>query len=68
MRKENKKMLSPLLLFLTHCVMNLRPQSWSKEETLYRVYIRELNKELCTGLSTLYTKTSWFVLTTPSLP
>ena len=27
------------------------------EVTLYRVYIRELNRELCTGLSTLYTNT-----------
>jgi len=29
---------------------------------LYRVYIRELNRELCTRLSTLYTKFLWFVL------
>jgi len=29
-------------------VTNLRLESWSKEETLYRVYTRELDRELCT--------------------
>jgi len=38
-------------------VINLEPWGWSKERTLYRVYIRELNRELCTRLSTLYTNT-----------
>ena len=35
---------------------------------LYWVNTRELNRELCIGLSTLYTKTPWFILTTSSLP
>ena len=35
---------------------------------LYWINIRELNKELYTGLSTLYTKTPWSMLATPSLP
>ena len=30
---------------------------WLRERTLYRVYIRELDRELCTRLSTLYTNT-----------
>ena len=32
------------------------------EEPYIRVNIRELNRELCTGLSTLYTETPWSVL------
>jgi len=32
------------------------------------VNTRELDRELYTGLSTLYTKTPWSVLTTSSLP
>jgi len=35
---------------------------------LYWVSTRELNRELCTELSTLYTKTLWSMLTTPTLP
>ena len=35
--------------------------------TLYWVNTIELNRELCTESFTLYTKTSWSVLTTPSL-
>jgi len=31
------------------------------------VNTRELNSKLCTGLSTLYTKTPWSMLTTSSL-
>ena len=42
--------------------------SRSMNRTLYWVNIRELNRELCIGLSTLYTKTPWFMLTTSSLP
>ena len=37
-------------------IMNLRSQCWSKERTLYRVYTRELNRELCTRLSTFIYK------------
>ena len=37
-------------------IMNLRPQCWSKERTLYRVYTRELDRELCTRLSTFIYK------------
>ena len=37
-------------------VMISRPQSGSRKETLYRVYTRELDRELYTGLSTLYIK------------
>ena len=40
----------------------------SKERILYWVNTRELNRELCIGQSTLYTKASQFVLTTSSLP
>ena len=29
-------------------VTNLRLKSWSKEGILYRVYTRELDRELCT--------------------
>jgi len=50
MKNENK--LSPLLVFLT-----LGPLSMLRKETLYRIYTRELDRELCTGLFTLYTKT-----------
>jgi len=32
------------------------------EESCIRVNIKELNRELCTGLSTLYTKTTWSML------
>ena len=39
-----------------------------KKEPCIRVNTRELDRELCTGLSTLYTKTSWSMLTTSSLP
>ena len=28
-------------------VMNLSPWYWTKERTLYRVYTRELDRELC---------------------
>ena len=38
-------------------VTTQKPQSWSIRRTLFQVNIRELNKELCTGLSILYTKT-----------
>ena len=38
-------------------VTNLEPWGWSKERTLYRIYIRKLNRELCTRLSILYTNT-----------
>ena len=34
---------------------------------VYDINTRELKRELCTGQSTLYTKTSWSVLTTSSL-
>ena len=34
---------------------------------LYWVNTRELDRELCTGLSTLYTKTPWSMLITSSL-
>ena len=43
-------------------VMISRSQSRSRRETLYRVYTRELNRELYTGLSTLYTETPQSVL------
>jgi len=33
-----------------------------EEESCVRVNTRELNRKLCTGLFTLYTKTSWSVL------
>ena len=33
-----------------------------KKETLYKVYTRELDRELCIELFTLYTKTSWSML------
>jgi len=32
------------------------------KEPCIRVNTRELNRELCTGLSTLYIKTLWFML------
>ena len=35
--------------------------------TLYQINTRELNRELCIELFTLYTKTPWFVLITSSL-
>jgi len=35
--------------------MKLRPYGWSKEEILYGVYIRELNRVLSTELYILYT-------------
>jgi len=38
-----------------------------EKEPCIRVNTRELDRELCTGLSILYTKTSWSVLTTSSL-
>ena len=38
-----------------------RPQSGLRKGTLYRVYTRELNRELSTGLSTLYTKGPWSI-------
>ena len=38
------------------------------KESCIRVNTRELNGELCTGLSILYTKTPWSMLTTSSLP
>jgi len=38
------------------------------KEPLLELNIRELNKELCTGLSTLYTKIPWSMPTTFSLP
>ena len=44
-----------------------RPQSQSIRRTLYWVNTRELDRELCTGLSTLYTKSPWPLLTTSSL-
>ena len=33
----------------------LKTLGWSKEETLYKIYTRELNKKLCIELSTLNT-------------
>jgi len=33
-----------------------------RREPCIRVNIRELNRELCTGLSTLYIKSPWFML------
>jgi len=39
-----------------------------EKESCIRVNTRELNRELCTGLSILYTKISWSMLTTSSLP
>ena len=39
-----------------------------EKEPCIRVNTRELNRELCTEQSTLYTKTSWSMLTTSSLP
>ena len=38
-----------------------------EKELCIRVNTRELNRELCTKLSTLYTKTPWSVLATSSL-
>jgi len=38
-----------------------------EKEPCIRVNTRELNRELCTGLSTLYTKDSWSMLYTSSL-
>ena len=43
--------------YMAKDVTNLRLQGWPKERTLYRVYTRELNRELCTRLSTLYMST-----------
>ena len=54
--------LSVTVKVLLAIITNLRPQSWSKGKTLYRVYTRELDRELCTGLSSLYSKTSWSML------
>ena len=51
-----------------YSVTNLSLQSWTKERTLYRVYTRELDRELFTELSTLYTKGPWSVLSPSSLP
>jgi len=39
-----------------------------EKEPCIRVNTRELNRELYTGLFTLYTKTPWSMLTTSSLP
>ena len=50
-----------------YSVMNLSPQSWTKERTLYRIYTKELNRELFTGLSTLYTKGPWSMVHAKSL-
>jgi len=38
-------------------VLRLKPLVLDRRRTLYRVYTRELDKELCTGLFTLYTNT-----------
>ena len=38
-----------------------------EKEPCIRVNTGELNRELCTGLSILYTNTSWSMLTTFSL-
>jgi len=38
-------------------MLQLRPLVLNRRRTLYRVYTRELNKELSTRLSTLYTTT-----------
>ena len=43
-------------------VMNLRPQSGSKERTLYRDYTRELDGVLGTRLSILYMLDYWSML------
>ena len=44
-------------LSLTPEVLQLKPLVLDRRRTLYRVYIRELDRELCIGLSTLYTNT-----------
>ena len=48
-------------MFISQYIYNVlvtisRSQSWSGKETLYRIYIRELDKDLCTKQSTLYKK------------
>ena len=58
----------PREVILSSNVTNLSPQSWTKERTLYRVYTRELNRELFTGLFILYTKGPWSMLSPSSLP
>ena len=44
-------------LSLTPEVLQLKPLVLDRRRTLYRVYIRELDRELCIGLSTLYINT-----------
>jgi len=41
----------------TSQMLRLKPLVLDRRRTLYRVYTRELNRELCTRLSTLYTNT-----------
>ena len=60
--------ISFLKVFKRMIVTTQRPQSGSMNRILYWVNTRELDKELYTGLSTLYTKTPQSVLITSSLP
>ena len=54
--KENNRLenLISRFIWLEH-YYKLKTLGWSKEETLYKIYTRELNKKLCIGLSTLNT-------------
>ena len=50
--------------FLLFYLLQLKFLVLDRRRTLYRVYTRELNRELCTGLSTLYTSAYWSVRAT----
>jgi len=60
--KSGKTVVFVNLLWLK----DLRVGQWT--ESCIGVNTRELNRELYIGLSTLYTKILWSVLTTSSLP
>ena len=53
------KMLKGLemMIDVQRLVLQLKPLVLDRRRTLYRVYTRELNREFCTGLSTLYMNT-----------
>jgi len=44
-------------LYIKSEMLQLKPLVLDRRRTLYRVYTRELDRELHTGLSTLYTNT-----------
>jgi len=62
-------LISPLALDpLWAFCYNLKTLELVNKQNLIEIYIRELDRELCTGLFSLYTKTLWSMLTTFSLP